>query len=191
MDYILIRSRRKTISVELKDGEVIVRAPNRMPKREISAFVEKHADWINKQQAKWREQQVRLDAVEKLTEAEIAALYEQAKAYLPERARHYADLLGVSFGRITIRCQRTRWGSCSAKKNLNFNCLLMLTPPEVIDSVVAHEVCHLREMNHSARFYALVTEIYPDYHRCNKWLKDNGKAIMAHVPYDHDSCSFD
>ena len=91
-------------------------------------------------------------------------------------------MLGAEFNRVTIRCQKTRWGSCSAKKNLNFNCLLMLAPAEVIDSVVAHEVCHLKEMNHGARFYALVREIFPDYDRCNRWLKDNGKLLMARIP---------
>lgn len=185
IDYQLIKSKRKTISVELKNGEVVVRAPNRMPRREINAFVEKHVGWIAEQQTKWREQQAQLEKVEKLTDDELDALYEQAKAYIPERVRHYADLLGVAWGQITIRCQRTRWGSCSAKKNLNFNCLLMLTPPEVIDSVVAHEVCHLIEMNHSKRFYQLVLHIFPDYHRYNKWLKDNGKALMARVPEEH------
>ena len=182
LNYTLIKSRRKTISVELRDGEVVVRAPNRMPKREINAFVEKHTEWIEKQQKKWNEQQAQLGTIEKLREDELDALYQQAKAVIPDRVRYYADLLGVDYGRITIRCQRTRWGSCSAKKNLNFNCLLMLTLPEVLDSVVAHEVCHLREMNHSARFYALVTEIFPDYHHWNRWLKDNGKALMARVP---------
>ena len=182
IDYRLIRSRRKTISVELKNGSVIVRAPNRMPKRAIEAFVKKHEGWIEKQRIKQSEQQRQAQAVEKLTDKELAALYEQAKAYLPARARYYADLSGVDYGRITIRCQKTRWGSCSQKKNLNFNCLLMLAPPEVIDSVVAHEICHLTEMNHSARFYELLLRIYPDYHRQNHWLKENGRLLMARVP---------
>ena len=184
MDYKLIRSRRKTISAEITNGEVIVRAPMRMSKREIGAFVDKHSDWIEKHLAKWREQQTRIESVGKLTDKELVGLYEQAKAYLPDRVRYYANLLGVEYGRITVRCQKSRWGSCSAKKNLNFNCLLMLTPPEVIDSIVAHEVCHLVEMNHSKAFYALVLRIYPDYHRWNRWLKDNGKGIMARAPIE-------
>lgn len=184
MDYMLIKSKRKTVSVEVRGGEVIVRAPNRMPKREIEAFVRKHGGWIEKHLETSREQQARLGSVEKLTQSELDDLYERARAYLPERARYFVGLLGVDFGRITIRCQRTRWGSCSAKKNLNFNCLLMLTPPEVIDSVVAHEICHLREMNHSKAFYALLLQIFPDYHRLNRWLKDNGKALMARIPDD-------
>lgn len=182
MEYTLKKSKRKTVSVEVRDGEVIVRAPNRMPKRDINAFVAKHEAWIEKQLKRSREQQAAEAVVPKLTQGEIDALYARAKALIPERVRYFAGLLGEKYGRITIRCQRTRWGSCSAKKNLNFNCLLLLAPPEVLDSVVAHEVCHLREMNHSARFYALVTEICPDYHRRNRWLKDNGKLLMARVP---------
>lgn len=182
MEYTLIRSKRKTISVEVRGDMVIVRAPNRMPKRDVNAFVQKHEDWITKQLKRSLIQQQQLEQVEKLTQQEIDTLYQQAKIVLPERARYFADLLGVDYGRITIRCQKTRWGSCSAKKNLNFNCLLMLAPPEVADSVVAHEVCHLIEMNHSDRFYRLVLRIYPDYHRWNRWLKENGKILMARVP---------
>ena len=183
-EYTLIKSKRKTISVEIKNGGVIVRAPNRMTKREADAFAEKHADWINRHLAQAQSEQRRLETVEKLTREQLRALILQAQLYLPARVRHYAGLLGVRYGKITVRCQRTRWGSCSAKKNLNFNCLLMLTPPEVIDSVVAHEVCHLIEMNHSGDFYALVLKIFPEYHRWNRWLKDNGKVLLAKIPED-------
>ncbi|MBR0136778.1 MAG: M48 family metallopeptidase, partial [Clostridia bacterium] len=68
-----------------------------------------------------------------------------------------------------------------SKGNLNFNCLLMLTPPEIIDSVVVHELCHLKHMNHSPRFYAEVRRVFPDYDRQSKWLKQNGPAIMLRM----------
>ena len=74
---------------------------------------------------------------------------DQAVKTIPEKVRYYAPLVGVTYGRITIRNQRTRWGSCSSKGNLYFNCLLMLAPPEVLESVVVHELCHRKEMNHS------------------------------------------
>ena len=112
---------------------------------------------------------------------EVRALAEQALQTIPPRVAHYARLLGVTCGRITIRNQRTRWGSCSSKGNLNFNCLLMLTPPEVVDSVIVHELCHLKEMNHSDRFYREVLRIYPDYWRWDKWLKENGDLIMMRL----------
>jgi predicted metal-dependent hydrolase len=87
--------------------------------------------------------------------------------------------MGVEYGRITIRMQKSRWGSCSGKGNLNFNCLLMRTPDEIIDYVVVHELCHLKEMNHSPRFWAEVEKIFPDYKERRKWLKDHGNEITT------------
>ena len=113
---------------------------------------------------------------------ELNELKRKAKSIIPERAAYYAALIGVSYGRISIRSQRTKWGSCSAKGNLNFNCLLMLAPPEVLDSVVVHELCHRKEMNHSKQFYDEVLRVFPEYKKWNKWLKDNGAALMARLP---------
>lgn len=182
MDYTLIKSRRRTIAVQVSDKGVIVRAPLRTSRREADVFVRQHEDWIKKQIEKRGRQKAEADGAQKLTPDEIAALYERAREYLPGRVQYYTSLLGETCGRITVRCQRTRWGSCSTKRNLNFNCLLMLTPPEVIDAVVVHEVCHLREMNHSAVFYAHVLRLCPDYRRWDKWLKDNGRLLLARLP---------
>ena len=112
----------------------------------------------------------------------LRELADSALKYIPERVRYYAPIVGVSYGRITIRSQRTRWGSCSSKGHLNFNCLLILAPPEVIDSIVVHELCHRKEMNHSPRFYAEVLRVYPDYYKWNDWLKKNGAALLARLP---------
>lgn len=182
MDYQLIRSRRRTIAVQVTEEGVVVRAPMRTSKREADAFVKKHEDWIQKHLALREERRAQAQNAEKLSPADLRGLYQRAAGYIPERVRHYTSLLGESCGRVTIRCQRTRWGSCSTKRNLSFNCLLMLTPPEVIDSVVAHEVCHLREMNHGERFYDLVLSLCPDYKSCDKWLKDNGRSLLDRLP---------
>ena len=108
----------------------------------------------------------------KFTEAEITELKKQARKYIPVRVAYYAAQIPVSYGRIAIRCQKTRWGSCSQKGNLNFNCLLMKLPPEIIDYVVVHELCHRLQMNHSRQFWAEVEKILPDYRKRRKWLKE-------------------
>lgn len=124
---------------------------------------------------------VRKKAKPKTNTELIEALKKQAKVVIPEKVKHYAPIVGVDYGRITIRCQRTRWGSCSSKGNLNFNCLLMLMPDEVIDSVVVHELCHRKQMNHSAAFYSEINKVFPAYKQCQKWLKENGGKIMRKI----------
>lgn len=174
MEYTLIRSDRKTIGMQIKDGKVIVRAPMRLSKRAIDKFVARHADWIEKHLTKASAG----NSLPPLGEAEHKVLIQRAKQIIPARVAHYAPLIGVEYGRITIRTQKTRWGSCSSKGNLNFNCLLMLAPPQVLDSVVVHELCHRKHMNHSAAFYAEIERVMPDYKARHAWLKQNGSALM-------------
>lgn len=182
MEYRLIRRERRTVSLSVNLGGVTVRAPRRMPKREIDAFVESRREWLERAVKRMEARRRELADIKSLTPEELRALAEEARRVIPERVSHYAPLVGVHFGRITIRNQRTRWGSCSARGNLNFNCLLMLTPPEVLDSVVVHELCHLKELNHSPRFYDVVTRMYPDYYKWSSWLKENGPKLMARLP---------
>lgn len=179
MDIDIIRSRRKTVEIQIKNGRVIVRVPFYAANKDIDEFIIRHSKWIEKQTAKLSENIKEKENIKKLTEKEIEALYEKAKRVLPERAAYYAPIIGVKYGRISIRKQKTRWGSCSAKGNLNFNCLLMLAPPEVIDSVVVHELCHIKEMNHSKKFYDEVIKAFPSYKEQRKWLKENGAKLLA------------
>ena len=181
MRTVIIRSSRKSISASVKDGVLTVRAPLFTTDADIARFFEKHRAGIDRLVKKAEERENEKVSVRKLTPDESDELYEKAKEVIPERVAYYARLIGVTDGRITIRRQRSRWGSCSSKGNLNFNCLLMLTPPEVIDSVVVHELCHRKEMNHSKRFYAEVLRVFPDYRKADKWLKENGHRIMASV----------
>ncbi|RKM61397.1 M48 family peptidase [Butyrivibrio sp. CB08] len=177
----LIRSRRKTISIEVTaDAQVIVRAPMRVSLREINRFVGEKADWIDKSLRKMKERQEEIsqEGKEPLSPQEVKLLVTRAKRIIPQRVRYYAGIMGVTYGRITIRMQKSRWGSCSGKGNLNFNCLLMRTPDEIIDYVVVHELCHLKEMNHSKRFWAEVEKIIPDYKERRKWLKDHESELM-------------
>lgn len=149
---------------------------------EIAGFIREKADWIEKHkkiiEEKQREQ---AKHTQRLSVQDIQELADRAKKVIPDKVRHYADIIGVDYGRITIRNQRTRWGSCSGKGNLNFNCLLMLTPEDVQDYVVIHELCHRKEMNHSPKFWAEVAKIMPDYKRKRKWLKENSGEIMQRM----------
>ena len=177
----IIRSSRKTLSIQLKHGEIIARAPLRMKDKEIYSFIESKRSWIEKNFAKIEEREQTIGDAEPFTQEEIKTLAEKAKIIISQRVQYYAPKIGVTYNRITIRCQRTRWGSCSSKGNLNFNCLLALFPLEIIDSVVVHELCHRKHMNHSPQFYAEIEKVFPEYRRCNKWLKDNGGLYMARL----------
>ena len=154
--YKLIRSRRKALGLELRPEGLVVRVPLRATNRQIEYFVEQHWQWILQHQEKLERQKRQAAALPPLTETELQELAERAQRYIPERVRFYAPRVGMDYSSITIRCQKSRGGSCSGRGNLSFNCLLMLTPPKVIDSVVVHELCHRKEMNHSAAFYAQV-----------------------------------
>ena len=179
ISYQVIRSSRKTVSLEVRpDGSVLVRAPRRLSDRAIRDFVASKEAWLREKLRKFENR----PAQPCLRDEELAALKNQAKADLSERVRRLVPEVGVQYGRITIRAQKTRWGSCSKEGNLNFNCLLMLAPPEIRDYVVIHELCHRKEMNHSPRFWAEVEKHCPDYRRCRAWLKENGNALIARLP---------
>ena len=161
MDNILvIRSNRKTLAIQINsDLTVTVRAPMYTSQRDIErilkekeVWIQKHIEQMREQEAKRKEMQGENGEHEYLSREEIQKLAEKALKYIPKRVSYFAKQIGVTYGRITIRNQKTRWGSCSSKGNLNFNCLVMLTPLEVIDYVVVHELCHRKEMNHSGVF---------------------------------------
>ena len=178
MRYQIIRSKRKTVSISVNQNGVTVRAPLKMSDNDITLFIKKHKKWIDNRIKRLEELQKAAEAAQPLSADDIKKLKIKAAAVIPQRVEYYAAKAGFSYGRVTVRNQRTRWGSCSSKGNLNFNCLLMLTPLEVMDSVVVHELCHLKHMNHSKKFYSEVLKLFPDYYRWNKWLKENGDLII-------------
>lgn len=181
MEYTIIKSNRRTLALEIKSGKLIVRAPSRATDEEISAFVVKHKRWIENNILKIQKRKELIGSIDPLSQSDIQALADKALSVIPGRVKYYAEIIGVTYGRITIRNQRSRWGSCSAKGNLNFNCLLMLAPPEVLDSVIVHELCHRKVMNHSDKFYAEILRFFPNYYTCNKWLKENGDVLIMRM----------
>ena len=175
----LIRARRKTLSIRItQEGNLEIRAPMGMPKGEIEAFLKEKAQWIETHRAKVLAEYAQGQEAP-LGEEEILTLAEQMRQRLPEKLNRHGASMGVTFGRVTIRCQQTRWGSCSSRGNLNFNCLLMLAPEEVLDYVVVHELAHRKQMNHSALFWQEVARECPDYKKSLRWLKDRGGALLS------------
>lgn len=186
-EYRLIRSKRRTISVEItKDLSVLVRAPKRMPLYEIDRFVENSSKWIDRHIAKMSESAARRRQVAPISKEELSRLKLEAGYVIPGRVGYYADIIGVTYGRITIRSQKTVWGSCSAKGNLSFNCLLMKVPEHVRDYVIVHELCHRLHMNHSPAFWECVAAVIPDYKACRRWLKTEGSLYIAAEGQEND-----
>ena len=182
IEYELVRSKRKTVAIEIKpDGTVVVRAPRLMSKRFIDSFIAEKQNWIETHREQILKRRAEVGTIEPISESEKKALAKQAKSIMPDRIDRYAQEIGVTYGRVSYRFQRGRWGSCSSKGNLNFNCMLMLINDEIIDYVIVHELCHRLEMNHSAVFWKHVEQILPDYRERRKWLKENGGPILARL----------
>lgn len=178
----IIRSKRMTIALQIADdGHLIVRAPLQCPIRDVISFIEKNEKWIKTHIAEVQERSRELEKLPAFTSQDIDNMADKALAVIPERVSFYAEKLGVKYGRITIRNQKTKWGSCSSNGNLNFNCLLMAAPPEVLDSVIVHELCHRLHMNHSREFYDCLYRIFPDYDKWDKWLRDNGGLLIKRM----------
>lgn len=183
-DYEIIYSSRKTLALQITpEGRVIVRAPRRCPRSYINSFVREKEQWVEKHLRKIQEQaNAHADARRPtMSEKDRARYISIARDIFTHKTEYYARIMGISYGRIAIREQKTRWGSCSSKGNLNFNWRLILAPEEVLDYVVVHELAHRREMNHSKAFYAIVESVLPDYRRAQKWLKDNGQSLWYTV----------
>lgn len=161
MNYTLVRSNRKTLCVSITPaGEVVVRAPQRLVKREIDRFVAVHAEWIA---AHVEMARLRAEKYPEPDEAERAALIERAKAVLPPLVEKHARSMGVSPAGLKITGARKRFGSCSGKNSLCFSLYLMRYPMEAIEYIVVHELAHILEKNHGPAFYAVVAEEMPDY----------------------------
>lgn len=182
LPYTLIRSSRKSCAISIdQDGQITVRVPMRISEKEISHLLIDKRLWIITKYLEVQEQK-KNRPVSDLTDIQRAVLEQRyiaaAKEYFPKRVAYFNQFTGGSYNRITIRDQKTRWGSCSAKGTLSFNWRLMLAPPSIPDYVIVHELCHLTYMNHSAAFWKKVESVYPDYRSARKWLKDHGHELI-------------
>ena len=168
MDYKIIYSSRRTVSLCIKDGGLIVRAPFGTSEKRIAEIIEKHSAWIEKHLKRSEEKSSRESA---LTSEKVEELKKLAKNVLKAKTAYYAGIMGLKHGRITITSAKTRFGSCSSKGNISFSYRLMLYPEAAIDYVVVHELAHLLEMNHSPAFYKIIERVLPDYKERRKLLK--------------------
>ena len=181
MNYTIVRSHRRTMAIQIKrDGRVVVRAPYAATDEEVRQLVEKHRDWIEKSLARQREAPAA--SPPELTEQEMEELRRRGQEILPGRVVYWAARMDVLPTGIRITAARTRWGSCSARGSLSFNCLLMLAPPEVREYVAVHELCHRKQMNHSAAFWREVALWLPDYAAQRAWLREHGPALLGRLP---------
>ena len=161
----VIRTKRKTISIKVNnDLTVTVRAPIFTSDKEIGEILKSKEKWISKCIEQIKRENEELSKIDYFTAEEISKLADKALNYIPGRVKYYADIIGVTYGKITIR-----------------NCLLMLMPTEVIDYVVVHELCHRNQMNHSKAFWKEVEKILPNYKDSVGWLKKEGGGIIRRM----------
>ena len=183
LTYIIKKSRRRSISVTItKKCEVLVKAPYGINEEYVHKFLNSKHSWIVKHIESQQQQNEKVCSLGKFSASQIAEMKKQARKIIPERVDYYAKIAGITYKRIFIRLQKTRWGSCSNDGNLNFNCLLVMMPSEVLDSVVVHELIHRHHMNHSKAFYDEVISLFPEYKKWDKWLRVNGGIYQARVP---------
>ena len=201
MEYKVVRQKRKTLVATIKDAQVIVKAPYFVSKEVIEAFVQKYASFLQQRLAALQECKTlyylgesfvlqeckdgwRFDGKHFFSDAKKQKnieefLRQEAKKYIPKRVEYFAKQFGESYKRITITKARTRWGSCSSKKTLNFSYQVMMLPPHLIDYIIIHELSHLSHMNHSKAFWALVEARCPEYKEREKELKEFAKRVFV------------
>lgn len=178
--YELIYSSRRTLAVQITAaGQVRVRAPRRTSRASIDRFLIEKEAWVLKYLTRAFEHAS--PPPPPLPESERRRYMELAREIFTRKAAYYASVMKVTYGRISIREQKTRWGSCSSKGNLNFNWRLIFAPEEVLDYIVVHELAHRREMNHSQAFYDIVESVLPEYKKEQKWLREHGESLWTAV----------
>lgn len=156
---------RKSIALQVKNSQIIVKAPFFVTKNYIYQFIDKHKNWVEN---KLSQQQKTLIDTNKLEEYK-----RQARNYIPKRVEEIAKKHWYEYNNVRITSAKTRWWSCTSQRNLNFSFRLILTPPEIIDYVICHELAHLREMNHSRQFWLEVSKMDIEYKAHDAWLKKN------------------
>lgn len=168
MDYKIIYSARKTVSLSIVDCNLVVRAPYKTSKKVIDELIQKHSAWIKKHiesQCKKR------DVLDSLSPDNIKLLKKEAKRYFENKIDYFSKLMGLKYSRVKITSAMKRFGSCNTKGNICFSYRLMFFPEAAREYVIVHELAHLVEMNHSKDFYKIVEGVLPDYKERKRLLK--------------------
>lgn len=160
ISYTIRKSKRaKSLRVTVSHRGVFVTVPYRLPLRHAEHFLKSRIDWVQKALCRLSPKQ---PSPWTGTAAEYHRYRARAKKLVTERVKHWAGAHGFSYRRISIKNHRSKWGSCSKTSNLNFNYRLIFLPPELVDYVVVHELCHLRHLNHSKKFWQVARSVLPD-----------------------------
>jgi predicted metal-dependent hydrolase len=174
----IVYSKRRSIVLQVKNGQVFLKAPLRTPLKFLEGLVIKKQKWIEIK-IKTSIQAFESKQSKKAISKEEHEFYKKELGlYLEEKVQYFAGQIGVTFGKINIRKTISRWGSCTTSGNLSFSIFLWNTPNYVIDYVIVHELCHRKFMNHSRQFWDLVSANYPEYKLAEKWLKINGNKVV-------------
>jgi predicted metal-dependent hydrolase len=156
------------------DGSFVVTKPRRVSDNLIEKFIIEKSSWILDRIGRINSSQLLVSPAEK------RRLYlkhkEEARTFIENKVKYFSEFYGFKFNRIAIRSQKTCWGSCSRRGNLNFNYKIMFLPDNLANYVVAHEICHLKEMNHSRNFWNLLAKSIPDYYKLRKELKNQKRV---------------
>lgn len=162
-----LRKHRKAKRLKLAiycDGNFVVTMPWRMSIISADQFIRLHADWVL-EKLKAMKKIGRKSVFSRHSHSEYLKLKEYARDLVSRRLEKFNALYGFEYKGVAIRNQKTRWGSCSSKKNLNFNYKIVLLPPRHADYIIVHELCHLKEFNHGKRFWSLVAQTIPEYEK--------------------------
>ena len=168
MEYTVIYSKRRTLCLQIKgDYTILVKAPYGISQEKIASFVSSHKGWIEKAIGRLESK----PKIDNLTKEEILNLKKQTQEIITPIIELYSKKMDVSPLGVSINSAKTRFGSCSSKKKLNFSCRLALYPLPAIEYVCVHELAHLYEMNHSKKFWQIVEKYLPDYKSRKAMLK--------------------
>lgn len=182
VEIIVKKVKAKSFSIRITpDGKAELRVPLRASRRTVEDVIRRYRPKIEEMARKQQKVAAEFGALPALDEKALASYAKQTRQLLNERLGGFAAQVGVTYNRVSVKRQVSRWGSCSGKGNLNFNCLLSLLPPDVADYVMVHELCHLKQLNHSPAFWAEVARVLPQYRQSERWLKQYGHILLGQL----------